>query len=218
MNISYELSKNKEEFFISVILILIPIIFLTGSSVINSSIIIIDTYFLYVLFKNKDFKYLNNRFFYSLIIFWIYLIINLFLSINLIDSLPRSIGFLRFIIFAFAVNYFFTQKSKSIKKIILNYWTLIFLFISFDLIFEFIFGYNLFGLESPFDGRLGGVMGEELKIGHFYSAFVLIILLNLNSIIKKNFNKDYIFYSIVILFLLVSLIIGERSNFVKTFL
>ena len=69
MNISNELSKNKEEFFISIILILIPVIFLTGSSVINSSIILIDTYFLYSLLRNKDFKYLNNKYFYSLIIF-----------------------------------------------------------------------------------------------------------------------------------------------------
>jgi len=217
MNISNELSKNKEDFLVSIFLISLPIIFLTGSSVINSSIIIIDIYFLYVLFINKDFKYLNNKYFYSLIAFWVYLIINLFFSINYVDSLPRSVGLLRFIIFAFAINYIFNLKSNIIKKTILNCWTFIFLFISVDLIFEFIFGYNLFGFKSPFDGRLGGVMGEELKIGHFYSAFVLIILLNLNNIIKKDFNNKYIFYLIIFLFLLVSLMIGERSNFIKTF-
>ena len=126
MNISNELSKNKEEIFISIILILIPVIFLTGSSVINSSIILIDIYFLYSLLRNKDFKYLNNKYFYSLIIFWIYLIINLFFSIDAHASLSRSIGFIRFVLFAFAINYFLNHITEDTKKFIFNLWLIIF--------------------------------------------------------------------------------------------
>ena len=218
MNISNELSKNKEEFFISVILILIPVIFLTGSSVINSSIILIDTYFLYSLLRNKDFKYLNNKYFYSLIIFWIYLIINLFFSIDAHASLSRSIGFIRFVLFAFAINYFLNHITEDTKKFIFNLWLIIFLFVSIDLIFEFIFGFNMFGFESPFSGRLGGVLGEELKIGHFYFAFILIVTLSSYKLLILKYNKIYLFYFLVFLFLIVSLIIGERANFIKSFL
>tara|TARA_B100000902_G_scaffold394946_1_gene452391 strand:- start:33662 stop:34876 length:1215 start_codon:yes stop_codon:yes gene_type:complete len=218
MIISNELNENKKEFFISLLLISIPITFIIGSSVINVTIVLIDLYFLYILFKNKDLKFLNNRYFFSLIVLWIYLIINLFFSINFIESLPRSIGFIRFILFAFAINYFFLKKSRTVQIEILNAWTFIFLFVSIDLIFEFIFGFNFFGFVSPFEGRLGGVFGEELKIGHFYSAFVLVILFNLQNFLRNKSYNDYFFYTLVVSFLLISLIIGERSNFLKTFL
>ena len=218
MIISNESSENRKESFITLVLISIPIIFIIGSLIINLSIILIDLYFLYILFKNKDLKFLNNRYFFSLILLWVYLIINLFFSINFVESLTRSIGFVRFIIFAFAISYFFQRKSNDIQTKILNAWTFVFLFISIDLIFEFIFGFNFFGFVSPFEGRLGGVFGEELKIGHFYSAFVLIILFNLQNFLKNKSYSDYFFYILVLSFLLISLIIGERSNFVKTFL
>ena len=219
INVSNKIYPNKEKSLISIILIFLPIIFLTGSLVINVSVIIIDVIFLIILFKNNELKFLNNKFFYFLIFFWIYLLINLtFFSINHVESFPRSFGFIRFILFAFAINYFFHKKSKKYKKIILNSWSIIFLFISIDLIYEFIFGYNIFGFKSPFEGRLSGVLGNELKIGHFYSAFITIILLNFREIIKNKFKKDYIFYIGLTMFLIISLIIGERSNFIKVLL
>ncbi len=217
ISISNEFYKNKKEFFITVFLVLIPIIILAGSSVINVSVILIDLYFLYTLYKNKNFKFLKNKFFYSLLLFWLYLIFNLILSINFYESLPRSIGFIRFVIFAFAINYFFNNKNAEIKKFIINFWGIFFLLISADLIFEFIFNYNVLGFKSPHEGRLGGVLGEELKIGHFYSAFVLFALYSFYEILKKKINNNLLFYLILILFLFISLIIGERSNFIKTF-
>ena len=115
MIIFNELNENRKESFITLVLISIPIFFIIGSLVINLSVILIDLYFLYILFKNKDLNFLNNRYFFSLILLWVYLIINLFFSINFIESLPRSIGFVRFIIFAFAINYFFQKKSEFIQ-------------------------------------------------------------------------------------------------------
>ena len=225
MNISSEFYKNKFDFLITLIIISLPVIFIAGSSVINISVIVVDILFIYNLYRRKNFNYLNNRYFYSLLIFWFYLLINLFFSIDYNESLSRSVGFIRFILFAFAINFFLQNKTAEIRKIIFNYWTLIFLLISFDLIFEFIFGFNLFGFESPLPGRLGGVMGQELKIGHFYSAFILICLVNfydssnINIINKyKTFiNNKTSFYFFLALLIFVSFAIGERSNFIKTF-
>ena len=94
------------------------------------------------------------------------------------------------------------------------------------MIFEFVVGFNLFGFESPMPGRLGGVMGQELKIGHFYSAFILICLVhfydnsNINFINKYKIliNNKSSFYFFLAFFVFVSFAIGERSNFIKTFL
>ena len=216
MIIYRELNNNKQDFLISLILIFLPATFLIGSSVINISVILIDSLFLYILYKNKDFKYLNNKYFYSLLIFWFYLIINLLFSINVNESLERSLGFIRFVIFAFAINYFFSTKTKEIKNFILRSWLVIFSFISIDLIIEFSSGSNIFGFQSPFEGRLGGVLGNELKIGHFYSAFILYALYSVYEISNKKTENNIFFYIFIILFLFISLIIGERSNFLKT--
>tara|TARA_Y100001970_G_scaffold255671_1_gene332595 strand:- start:194 stop:997 length:804 start_codon:yes stop_codon:yes gene_type:complete len=73
-------------------------------------------------------------------------------------------------------------------------------------------------------GRLAGFYNDELKIGHFYYGFNLIILCYLlrsklpeKYILFKNQvnKKDFIFIFALIL-ILISFIIGERSNFIKT--
>ena len=75
-------------------------------------------------------------------------------------------------------------------------------------------------------GRLAGFFNDELKIGHFYYGFNLIILSYVfNSKLMEEYmpfknkvsNKDFIFIFALIL-ILISFIIGERSNFIKTFI
>lgn len=210
--------NNKFYFITNLLLILLPVAILTSSLLINLFVIVIDCLFLYSLFINKNLKYLNNKYFYSLILIWSYLILNLFFSINFVESLPRSIGFIRFVIFAFALSYFMQGKTK---KIIFRYWFYIFIFISIDLLVEFIFGENLFGIKSPFEGRLSGVMGNELKIGHYYYSFILISLIyiyeKLASLPNKKQSK-YLFYLIFLFFICISFIIGERANFIRLIL
>ena len=61
---------------------------------------------------------------------------------------------------------------------------LVFLIISLDLIYEFIFGYNFLGFESYMPGRLVGFMEDELKIGNLYmglSTFVIGYLMKFYS-------------------------------------
>ena len=74
----------------------------------------------------------------AVIIFSIYLIINsLFTGIDY-DSLLRATGFFRFILLAFAISYYLSIDNGKYEKIILKFWTIIFLTISIDLVFEYI--------------------------------------------------------------------------------
>ena len=68
-------------------------------------------------------------------------------------------------------------------------------------------------------GRLGGVMGQELKIGHFYSAFILICLVhfydnsNINfikTILQTLINNKSSFLFFLAFFVFVSFAIGEK--------
>ena len=207
-------------FAISIISVL-PIILILGSGIINLFVIILDLIFIYEIYSKKDVKYFKNKFFYSLIIFWLILLINLIFSISFYDSFPRSFGFIRFILFAFAINYYLKSSNKKYQYFIFKFWMIIFFIISLDLVYEYIFGFNILGFKSYMPGRLSGFLNQELKIGHLYSAFILICLsfiyLYLNENKNKNINKNF-FYIFLILFLFISIIIGERSNFIKIFL
>jgi len=67
------------------------------------------------------------------------------------------------------------------------------------------------GYKTQYDGRLVGFMDEQLKIGHWYLCFSLIILANY-------FKQNKVFYFILLLSIFVSFIIGERANFIRLFI
>ena len=127
---------RKEYFYEKIIIFLfsfLPISLILGNTAINLNIIIIDVLFLLICIFQKKWSWLKNKYVYFLILFWLYLIINsVFLSnqiINGIDaitdknvfpqkeSITRSIGFLRFVIFVFAAQYFFVNLKKNLDKV-----------------------------------------------------------------------------------------------------
>ena len=205
----------KKNFILKIYLFLIatfPITILSGNLLINTSIFLIDLLFIFQLFKENKLGFLKNNFFYFLIFFWFSLLINLYFSDNFNSSLERSIGFVRFIIFIFALQFILNYKNSEYKNLILYSWTIIFFTVSFDLIYEFINEKNILGFVSPMGGRLSSFLNQELKIGHFYMGFGGIILVFL----YEKFNKKILIYTLlVITFLILSLLIGERSNFIK---
>tara|TARA_B100000767_G_C19764287_1_gene536691 strand:+ start:1822 stop:3033 length:1212 start_codon:yes stop_codon:yes gene_type:complete len=196
-------------FFVSIL----PLTFIIGSTVLNSTIVLLDLIFLYTLIKKKQILYLKNKYFYSLTFIWLILLVSLFFSSNLYNSIPRAVGFVRFIFFIFAIKYFFEIDEKKFNNIIIKTWSLIFLVITFDLIFEYIFGYNVLGYKSPMHGRLVSFLGNELKIGGLYFGFVALILAYIASL--KSLKKDSYIYIALILFISTAFIIGERANFLK---
>ena len=71
------------------------------------------------------------------------------LSINIENSLSRSIGFIRFIIFIFAIK-LILNKNKNDDKLIFFSWSIIFFIVTVDIIFESIFGFNTLGFKKLF--------------------------------------------------------------------
>lgn len=189
---------------------LFPLTLLIGSSFINSSIVIIDILFLLILIKEKKINYLNNQTFYILLFLWVTLIINMILSINIENSFSRTFGFVRFIIFVFAIK-FILNKNKTDDKLIFTSWLLIFSIVTIDIIFEVIFGYNTLGFKNTFPGRISSFLNDELKIGNYYLGFILFSL----SFIYYKLEKKNYFLFFLIFFAFVSFMIGERSNFLK---
>ena len=210
------------------IISILPIIIFLGSGLLNLSIIIIDLLFLIEIYRTKKLKFLNNKFFYLLIFLWATFVINLiFFSVDFSNSILRTVGFLRFILFVFAIQYIFEIKENYYSVKIFKIWTTIFLLVSFDLIIEYIFGQNILGFKADpgLPGRLVGFLKDEMKIGHFYSSFILIALVTINKYLDnhknvndKKFLKEFIFFSLAAIFLITSFLIGERANFVRVLL
>ena len=187
------------------LIIFLPISLLIGTLISNSVIILINILFLYELKIKKNNLLKKNSNFYFLIFIYIYLILNSILIANDTNSIIRSVGFIRFIILAYAVNYYFKEFSEKILK----FWLIIFLVVSLDIFFEYIFGSNTLGFTSAEPTRIASFTRDELKIGGFYFGFIFICLLYLKN------KKDLYFYICSIIFFYLSLIIGERSNFLK---
>ena len=196
--------QNLNIFLISVL----PVGLVFGSLISNLIIIIICIFFILELFLKKDLFYLNQKNFYFLIVINLYIFLNSFFISENDESIIKSLGFFRFIVLAYAISYYFVKSGDYILKI----WSLFFLIVSFDVMFEYIFGKNIFGFESLYDGRLASFTDDEHKIGGYYFGFIFLCLLYL----KK--QKDFLFLIFATIFLLISLLIGERSNFIKIFI
>ena len=194
-----------------ILLMFLPVSLLIGSAVINFVIILFDILFLIDVIKKKEKQIFNEKHIYLLFIIWFYLIINSFIGIDFESSIVRSIGFVRFVILAIGINYYFRKYYDYFLNNIIKIWSLIFIVVTIDLIFETIVGFNLTGNISPDKGRLSGFLGEELKIGNYYFGFILITL----SYLLLKFKNNYTLYLFSTIFLIVALLIGERSNFLK---
>jgi O-antigen ligase len=204
----------KEKFIIKLLLLSIlifPIILLVGSAVINFMIVLMNIFFLIHIISKKNYVIFKNNIFYSLVALWFFLILNTLMNDNFIENYSRSFGFIRFIILVFLFSYIFSYKNQKFKELILRFWSIIFFIVAADLIFEFFYGFNTLGLKSTFDGRLVGFMGDQLKIGHWFLCFSLII-------ISRYLNKEKKLIFIIVLSLIVSFAIGERANFIRLFL
>lgn len=139
--------------------------------------------------------------------------LTVFFSLNWQNSLPRviKVAFVFFfLIECQRLTYNNEKKINSIFKI----WSIIFTVVCFDIIFEIIYGHNLMGYISPMPGRISSFFNDELVVGAFFHGFVLYFLAYLFS---KYPEKKTIIAIMVLVLIMISFFIGERSNFLKVF-
>jgi len=191
----------------------IPIALLSNSFVINFFIIFINFFFIVIIIEEKNYRIFKDKYLLPISFFFIYILCNLLFSIDIFNSIPRTLGFIRFIILAYAIKYCFQLNKSKYQNKILSIWALIFFIVSFDLIFETITGFNILGNKSYMQGRLSSFLGHELKIGGFYHGFMLIIV----AFIFFR-SPNFLGFLSIIAFATIILLIGERSNFLKAML
>ena len=182
----------------------------------NFYVIFCSLYFVLLILKKKI---LLKKIFLSIeikiiFLFSLYLIINIIINQSFENSLLRSFGLMRFLIFVPMVVYFIQFENFKYFDFLLGTWSIFFLFISFDLLIEFFVGHNIVGYYSEYPGRLAGFMNDELVIGYFYFSFFLIITIYLTKFLNNDVYKILLF----LFFISINFLIGERSNFTKSLL
>ena len=193
---------------------ILPVSILAGPAVSLINILLIDIFFLILIIFKKEYSFLKNDTIKYFLIFYIYLIMNSFISIDKEVGFLRNFGFLRFIILFVAFNYFF--KQNFFLKKVLFVWSFIISFILVDIFIESFTGQNLAGYGQDYGRRIVSFFKNEAIVGGYVNAFYLIIIGFLFFNFKEK-NKSFILiYSII--FLIAIFMTGERSNSIKAFL
>jgi len=177
------------------------VFFLISGPAIPDTIATIATiYFLYNLLKNKI---LNENTIIIILSFILILLPNLFSSYFPIPFIEQFIN-IRYFLFAL----FISSISQLNFKLIINLILLSTVFISLDMIFQYIFKVNIFGI--PIDpqhnqSRASSLFGHELIAGTYILKFGLPV------IGYYIFHKKFLFsFTLIYLFLISIIFSGER--------
>ena len=208
------MEKQKFEGIYLFLISILPISIIVGPSISLLNILLIVIVFL-VNFKLDKIKLENKSLFYLLLILYVYLIFNSFISIDYKEGIFRNLGFIRFIILFIAINFFFTISKNNHK--FLNFWSVVILIVVFDSFIEFSFGKNLLGYgDDLYVDRIVSFFKDEPIVGAYLLGFNFIIVgYYFEKFYKQNFKLKLVLF--LILFILVGCIFitGERSNGIK---
>jgi len=169
-------------------------------------------FFLFYVFRNKEFYFFNNK---PLIVFFIFCVYCILLSIFIAEdkmlSFESSLFYFRIGVFSCFIWYLIDQ-DKSILAYFYYALVLCFLALAIDGYFQYFTGQNIFGLSILEHNRVSSFFGDELIMGSYLSR--LFPLLFALFLIKK--KQKYEIYFIGLLFILVDVLIfmsGERAAF-----
>jgi O-antigen ligase len=192
------------------LIILMPIFLVTGPFLSDLSVVIIDIIFLFIIFKEKKFSLLNNRYFKFLIILWLYFSLRSLFSDDIFLSLKSSFFYFRFIFLIWAIS-FFLERNKNLFDKFSQIFLSVIVFVVVDAILQYITGSNILGFKIQNQDKLNGLFNDEAILGSYLLRFTPLIFAVLYCYI------DIKKYSIFYLFILISLgfvifISGSRSS------
>jgi O-antigen ligase len=168
-------------------------------------------FFLYHVIKSKNYYYFFNK---PLIIFFIFCVYGIFISIFIADdmllSFESSLFYFRIGVFSCFI-WFLINKDKNFITFVYYALVLCFSSLIIDGYIQFFTGENIFGLKL-YGSRISSFFGNEAIMGSYLSR--LFPLLFALFLIKK--KQKFEVYFIGLLFILVDILIfmsGERSAF-----
>ena len=196
---------------------LIPASIIIGPAISLFNILLIDISFIFLILSKKNFKFLSNKTVKLIILLCLYLIFNSIIAKDFSMSALRNLGFIRFMIFFLAFNYFFYNKDFVNRVLVI--WALTLSFLSLDTYLESISGTNILGYGEAYGARIVSFFKDEPIVGGYINGFYLIIIGFLFYLNNQILNKyKYIILIFTIFFITAIILTGERSNSIKAIL
>ena len=152
---------------------------------------LITVFVIKIIAVNKDFNFFKKKKYIFLILFYFIILISAFLSNYNNIVIFKSLAYLRYILFIFAVTYLIAI-DKKVLKIFFEFLFFTLLIVIIDGYFQSFFGKNLLGFEKIRHDRISGFFDEKLVLGSYLLKFLIIHtylfsknITNLNTLKKK---------------------------------
>lgn len=205
--------RKKSIHFSELLLLGLPLAILSGSFLPDLFISIIALNFLTIVILEKNWKYLLNSFSIFFFSLFFILITSSYLSNFTYLSLESSLFYFRFYFFSLAVWHLLDENIKLSKKFTIS------LFITFIIVllsgyYQYINGYNIFGIISSSHTRLTLLFNEKLYMGGYIARlFPLLVGLLIFHFSDKKYRKIMVLVTFALLILTDVLIFmsGERT-------
>lgn len=191
---------------------LLPLALIAGPFVAELLLFLIFLTFLYFTIKEKKKNLFNEKTLKIFLIFWVYIVIVSFFSVEKTISLKSSFFYFRFGFYTLAIIYLLNSVINSVEIIYKIYkYTLIFVIL--DSFLQMFLGHDIFGLKPNNEDlmRISGPFGDQFILGSFLQkilpVFIYMILKNTNSLNKINFI-DFLIITLAFVLIYRS---GDRS-------
>ena len=208
---------------LNILLSILPISFIAGNLIINLNLLSIVLFT--SIFYGRDLISLKLLLIDKIIIFLFFFtfFVGLINSFNLFENilnfeeniiLKKSLFFFKYLIFYFCVRTLVENNIFNFKFFFISCSCCV-IFVSLDLIYQLIFGKDIFGFER-IDHKLSGPFGDEQIAGGYLQRFSFFLFF-LFFVLDKKIEKKIFYFLLISLFLLISfavLISGNRMPFV----
>ena len=209
----YNLKNQKinQSKIIEVLFYSFPVSFIIGNFVLSMHLLLFLVFALYFIKKEKlQIKFEN--FYWILIFFFLYLFLSTLIQFQTpgllkdeIQDWPftgnpifKSFILLRFLILIIVLDTLFSNNKLEIKKFF--FVSLICTsFVSFDIIFQYIMGFDIFGIKPLGEDRYPGPFGTENIAGSYLQKFCFFSFIYIIYIFKnKNVSNPLLIFFIVL--------------------
>ena len=206
--------------YLNLLIFLIPVSFVAGNMIININLIllILSTLILYgkEVFKIKYF-FLDKLFFAFFFLVLLTGIINDYYFYSKIipwkpyfDTIVKSIFFFKYLLFYIVLRYLIKTNTLNFKYFFTSC-TLMSVFVSFDIIYQFFNGTDIFG-HKGIKNNLGGPFGDELIAGGYIQRFSIFSFFLIPLFYSEKYLKYLKFITpfLFIIFLIAIVLSGNR--------
>ncbi len=191
---------------VNILVLSIPILLITGPFLADLALSASCLFFLFFIFRKRQFFLFKDKYFLIFLLFYIIVIISCLQS-NFIEKIFfKNVFYFRFGIFLLLLKYIINNDEKFtyyLKNILL----IVFVFLFLDSLVQFFLGKNILGFSHP-PGRITSFFGDESVLGS-YIVRLCPLLIALIYITKKN---KYELLLVLSLSFIISIMSGERAS------